>query len=281
MICPPVRPILLGLAVLTNLGRTQTPGVVINEIHYAEDDPTVHSEFIELHNPGTKAVDLGEWFFDSGISFKFPAGTTLEPDGYLIVCEDPPTLRAKWGVSGAGVHSWNRGAASARFGQLRNTNSQTITLRSRDRAKHDEVDYALGFPWPTVGDPPNYSIELIHPALDNSLGGNWRASNGDGAVARAGGVCACAKRRLELSQGAERAVESSGRLALSWISRQRSQLARRSPGAPFGYGDPVNTMLTDMRSPPSPRGYSGIYRAPHVPVHRHGARPAHAQSLER
>jgi hypothetical protein len=27
-------------------------GVVINEIHYDEDNPTIHSEFIELYNAG-------------------------------------------------------------------------------------------------------------------------------------------------------------------------------------------------------------------------------------
>ncbi|MBC8002104.1 MAG: hypothetical protein H7X97_05910, partial [Opitutaceae bacterium] len=40
----------------------------------------------------------------------------------------------------------------------------------------DEVNYQLGFPWPTVGDAPGYSIELIHSGLDNDLGGSWRAS---------------------------------------------------------------------------------------------------------
>src|SRR5687767_15028559 len=40
----------------------------------------------------------------------------------------------------------------------------------------DQVDYQLGFPWPTVGDLPGYSIELVNPAFDNDLGGNWRRS---------------------------------------------------------------------------------------------------------
>ena len=49
-------------------------------------------------------------------------------------------------------------------------------MTDADGKRVDEVDYQLGFPWPTVGGAPGYSIELIHPDLDNSLGGNWRAS---------------------------------------------------------------------------------------------------------
>ena len=50
--------------------------------------------------------------------------------------------------------------------------------RVRERLKQDEVDYQRGFPWPTVGDAPGYSMELVHPALDNDLGGSWRSSSG-------------------------------------------------------------------------------------------------------
>ena len=50
----------------------------------------------------------------------------------------------------------------------------------------DEVDYQLGFPWPTVGAEPGYSIELIHPSLDNDLGGSWRTSIGNQEIFKEG-----------------------------------------------------------------------------------------------
>lgn len=62
--------------------RAQGPGVVINEIHYDEDDPTVHSEFIELHNPaGADTVDLSGWYFSDGVAMVFPAGTSPKLKG--------------------------------------------------------------------------------------------------------------------------------------------------------------------------------------------------------
>ena len=46
----------------------------------------------------------------------------------------------------------------------------------------DEVEYQLGFPWPTVGDPipadqpgAGCSMQLTNPLFDNDLGGSWRS----------------------------------------------------------------------------------------------------------
>ena len=50
-----------------------------------------------------------------------------------------------------------------------------LTLEDALGQTQDEVNYKLGFPWPTVGDPAGNSIELIHPSLDHNLGGSWRS----------------------------------------------------------------------------------------------------------
>ena len=51
--------------------------VVINEINYNPPDKTKPTEFVELTNPGTTAVDLSGASFVNGIHYTFPAGTTL------------------------------------------------------------------------------------------------------------------------------------------------------------------------------------------------------------
>jgi len=145
--------------------------VVINEIHYTPDIKTEAVEFIELVNAGTSAVDLSDWSLLDAVSFAFPAGMTLAPGGFVVVAEDPTALQTKFAVKALGP--WT--------GTLSNE-GETILLCDTARRVVDRVDYKQGFPWPTVGDPPGYSIELIHPALDNDLGGNWRASvSGGGA----------------------------------------------------------------------------------------------------
>lgn len=152
-------------------------GVVINELHIAEDDATIHSEFIELYNAGTSSVNLGGWYFDKGITYTFPAGTTLAAGAYLIVCEDPATIQSRYSVSGAGVLSW-QAVGTPKYNSLSN-NGEDVVLRDSGGNLKDEVKYNLGFPWPTVGDLPSHSMELIRPTLDNDIGGSWRSSTGN------------------------------------------------------------------------------------------------------
>lgn len=123
-------------------------------------------EFVELHNTGPTSVDLSGWALAEGVSFEFPAGTSIGTGEYLVVAQDPAALRAKYGVANA-LGPW--------VGRLANE-GENVVLRNAAGQVVDEVDYQLGFPWPTVGDPPGYSIELVNPAFDNDLGGSWRAS---------------------------------------------------------------------------------------------------------
>ncbi len=143
---------------------------VINEIHFDPPDKTQPAEFIELFNPADTPVVLDGWRLGGGIDFTFPPQTLLPSQGYLVVAQNPATLQQLFGVTALGP--WT--------GRLRNENER-IDLRDTTGLLVDRVGFQLGFPWPTVGTPPGYSIELIHPALDNDLGGNWRASVAGGA----------------------------------------------------------------------------------------------------
>ena len=155
-----------GLALVMGLLQATGQGnVVINEIHYDPDIKTEPVEFVELYNAGAELVDLSGWRFSAGVTFAFPPNTVLPAGGYLVVAQNPTALQAKFGVHALGP--WE--------GRLANE-GETITLRNGANEVVDQVTYRRGFPWPTVGDPPGYSIELVNPAFDNDLGGNWRAS---------------------------------------------------------------------------------------------------------
>ena len=256
---PPLSRVAVIILLFTSAVLAQQ--VVINEIHYEEDDPTVHSEYIELHNPGTQPADLSGCYFSEGIALTFPAGTIVAPGGYAVVCEDPAVLQAKWGVGGAGVYNWNAGIVPAQYGRLKNS-GETITLRTAAGTTLDEVDYGNGFPWPTVGDPPNYSIELINPALDNDLGGHWRRSDAVG-----GGTPAVNYVPLGSAGWSYRKAESEASSPIPmWREAGFAQdvtWLTSAGGAPFGYGQTVDTTLPDMQAnaaavPPVP-GYAGLY----------------------
>ncbi len=138
---------------------------VINEFHYNPLDDTGAEEFIELHNPGDTTLNLTGWSLADAVSFTFPANTTIPAGGYLVAAENPAVILAKFGA--AAVGPWT--------GRL-SSSGETIVLRNAAGAVVDSVTYQAGFPWPTAADGAGSSCELVNPALDNDLGGSWRAS---------------------------------------------------------------------------------------------------------
>lgn len=161
-----VRLVVGGILFLSLDAGTAHTQIVINEIHYNPDVKTELVEFVELHNSGSESFDLSGWSLTDAVAFRFPESTALGPGGYAIVSESPSALSRKFGVTALGP--W--------MGKLSNEGDRVV-LRNRGGEIVDEVDYGSGFPWPTVGDPPGNSIQLVHPSLDNNLGGSWRSSN--------------------------------------------------------------------------------------------------------
>ena len=147
--------------------------VVINEIHFNPDVKTEPAEFVELLNSGTAAVNMAGWRFSDGLNYTFPS-TNLAPGGRVVVAQNPAFLQSKFGVTGA-LGPFNANGSSGL-----SSRGEKLTLRNAVGQIEDEVEYQLGFPWPTVGDAviagQGNSIELIHPNLDNNLGGSWRSS---------------------------------------------------------------------------------------------------------
>jgi hypothetical protein len=139
--------------------------VVINEIHYDPEDKTVPLEFVELHNTAATNVNLSSWRLASGIEFTFPAGTEILANGFLVIAENPAAIQTVFNIPALGPF----------VGSLSNEGDR-IVLRDAAGAQIDEVTYGIGFPWPTASRGAGASMELIHPALDNDLGGSWRAS---------------------------------------------------------------------------------------------------------
>ncbi len=209
--------------------------VIINELHYDPDIKTELVEFLELYNRGPEPVDLTGWFFSDGISYDFPEGSAIEAGGYVVVAHRPEQVQAKWGgVPEEMVYGpWD--------GKLGNDGDE-ITLRDSSGRKVDTVDYKREFPWPIVGDPPGYSIELVNPAFDNDLGGSWRPSEPDAVTP---------PRTLIAENGVWRyrkgTQEASSPRSL-WRQRGFDDSSWAQGGLFIGYGENfMTTPLNDMR----------------------------------
>ncbi|MFO8013188.1 MAG: lamin tail domain-containing protein, partial [Phycisphaerae bacterium] len=234
--------------------------VIINELHVDPDVKTELVEYVEIYNRTADPIDVSGWFFSDGIAYTFPGGTTLPGHGYLVVSQDPSAVAAKFGVSSLGPFA----------GRLANE-GECVTLRDETGAVADEVDYGAGFPWPTVGDAPGYSMELIHPDLDNDLGANWRSS---GSTVADPVVFIDAQQEWRYVKGW--AEPSSPTNAWRQLGFDDSPASGWSTGdAAVGYSsDPdeldfIGTKLTDMRY-----NYSTVYMRKAFTVDNPAAIPA-------
>ncbi len=148
--------------------------IIINEIHFDPDDKTEWVEFIELYNSGDSDVDLTGWSVENAVDYQFNEGASISAGGYLLVGQDSADLWAKYRISRSRIH--------APFEGRLNNEGERVELRSSTGELVDSVDYQLGFPWPTVGEPESefrrgtsHSIQLLNPSLDNDLAGSWRS----------------------------------------------------------------------------------------------------------
>jgi hypothetical protein len=216
--------------------------IVINELHYNPDVKTEPVEFVELYNAGAAPVNLQGWTLSAGagLRFTFPA-TNVAAGGYAVVAQNPAALQAKYAVTGAlGPFNTNLASALSKYGDR-------VELRTDSGALHDEVEYRLGFPWPTVGDPPGYSIELIHPSLDNNLGGSWRSSQVPSGTATG--------RSFINDHSTWRYFKGTSEASTpvtAWRERAFDDSTWLSGVAPIGYGETFitnsGTVLSDMAS---------------------------------
>ena len=158
----------------TSNSQPATHPVIINEIMFnpLHEDA---SEFIELHNRGTQAVDLGGWAFRRGIDYSFPPGATIAPGGFAIVAEDRAQLLADHpGLDGAVVFGDFGGSLSNRGEPV--ALSRPIALAGGGIA-FTTVD-ALSYSDATQRvDGGGSSLELIDPDADNRAIANWAASD--------------------------------------------------------------------------------------------------------
>ena len=177
------------------------PRIVISEIMYHPiEEPEfdrrgqpvldlledVH-EFIELHNFSRETVTLDNWRISGGIDYAFPAGTTVESGGFLIVAKDPKRLAAikEYRLAGITVLGPYEGVLS--------NNGERVSVENDGGNAEDTVRYSAQFPWPigadSIGagpkwtgiDPMQYqyrgmSLERVNFSLPGSDPANWVAS---------------------------------------------------------------------------------------------------------
>jgi hypothetical protein len=138
--------------------------VVINEIMYSPGSTNTGLEYIEFYNRGLTAVNMGGWVITDAVAYTFPGGTTIDPDGYLVVAVDVTAAESFYGIDVLGPFQ----------GRLSN-GADVVILQDNSIPKQviDAVGYADDDPWPHEADGAGASLELIDPDASNASAGNW------------------------------------------------------------------------------------------------------------
>jgi hypothetical protein len=130
-----------------------------------------------------------------------------------------------------------------------------IVLNNAANVIQDEVEYQSGFPWPTSARGLGPSMELIHPSLDNNLGGSWRS----------GGTFASAE-VVYLNEASNswkyfRGTEEASDPVSDWRQSVFDDADWTTATTPVGYGGGyvVNTAITGMQGVHSTMYYRNAF----------------------
>ncbi len=152
-------------------GSTSTNNIVINEINYKSADASDSGDWVELHNPGTAAVNISGWYFEdeSGEFFGLPQNTVIAAGAYLLLVEDSDLFTTIF--PNALNHIGNFGDDPDGFGL--SGKGERVTLKNAAGQLIDAVDFDDKTPWPESPDGFGDSLQLLDASLDNNVAISW------------------------------------------------------------------------------------------------------------
>lgn len=139
--------------------------VVINEVMYHAPEDLEDLEYVELYNSEAAPVDIGNWSFTKGVKLRFPAGTKIPGNGFIVVARNADRLREFYKVQAAGV-----------FAQKLSNDGERIELADANGAVVDTIAYKDEAPWPLGADGYSGSLERIDANTESDNPANWISS---------------------------------------------------------------------------------------------------------
>ncbi|WCL82652.1 lamin tail domain-containing protein [Saprospira sp. CCB-QB6] len=142
--------------------------VVINEIMYNPPESGADTtEYIELYNAGSTAVDILGWHFTAGVSDSVEVSTVIPAGGYFVWTVNAAAFQNTYGQ--AADREWASGGLS--------NSGEAIVIADASGTVMDSVIYDDGGSWPTAADGPGHSLALCSAGLDNTDPASWTADS--------------------------------------------------------------------------------------------------------
>lgn len=154
-------------------GPGSWPLIQFSELHYnpgSDQGPDHEFEFLELHNPGSVAVDLSGWSLSEGLNVTLPDSTWISGGGFLVITTAPVTYAGL----GYPVVDWGTGGL--------NNSGELLALRAPDGSVVESVEFSDTGGWDSAPDGQGPSLERLHLHLDAHSPEAWEASIGHGGT---------------------------------------------------------------------------------------------------
>ncbi|MCG3164456.1 MAG: hypothetical protein POELPBGB_00210 [Bacteroidia bacterium] len=152
-----------------------SPQVTISEINYRSSNEQNAGDWYELHNSGNTPVDVSNWFVRDGNlfnTFTIPAGTIIQPDGYLVVSQDTTLFLQQHSLvtDYSGQLNWGLGNGGDRIHVYDAYHNPVFSMN------YDDVN-----PWTTLADGGGYTLERYADSTSLSSGNTWFAGCPEGS----------------------------------------------------------------------------------------------------
>jgi len=146
----------------------------ITEIHYhpLDEGDTLDNdsdyEFIELKNVGSESLDISAFHFSRGISYTFPATSTIAPSQIIVLASNAAAFQQRYEFSADGVYT----------GHLANS-GETVALNSAINDTLIKIRYNDKYPWPGSTDGQGFSLtsKKMNPYQNPNNPERWCASS--------------------------------------------------------------------------------------------------------
>ncbi|MGB0326660.1 MAG: lamin tail domain-containing protein [Akkermansiaceae bacterium] len=145
--------------------------LVVSEIHYNPPGDDSPREWIELMNISGGPIDLTDVSF-IGITYTFPAGTTLDAGERIVVVRDQASFAADYDTAGIRI------APGTFTGNLNNGGEELALIDATGTTDIQRFTYDDELPWPVLADGGGASLVLISPTSNPPASdwASWRAS---------------------------------------------------------------------------------------------------------
>lgn len=146
---------------------SQSVQITFSEINYHSDSTRDAGDWVELYNYGIFSANISNWVFtDSQFNhfFIIPAGTTLNPGEYLVLCQDIIRFSNQQPMVSNVIGSFNFGL---------NGKTELIRLYDNLNNLYLSVVYNDSLPWPKGADGKGRTLEIKNPAGNLNDGTNW------------------------------------------------------------------------------------------------------------